>query len=423
MNSCTKMSLRFWSSFTFPRRAFGAVLLLSACTENKLVKKDDGAAPEFDDTTPKILVTPLAVDFGLVMAGRSGAATISISNVGEDTLALDALRFGTATDALTFTDLSTSLLSAGDAVETVITWTPTSAGVLSNTLDVGSNDPDQPLVQVDLGGSVPHGNLTVTPDLYDFGSLAVGDEATVTLTVANDGLGPVTVSDWEYIAGDADLHVLDAGGLTALPLTLEAGASTQVIVEYTPSGAGSDDGSFGVTSDDEDEPLLVVQQYGNATDPDPCHGLLEHVSVTLTADDSWRAWVDGTEFVGVNAGNWYVPDTYEADLPCGDHALSVYATDIYGLISGLIAYVQVDGVTRFVSGPSDWRMIDAAPSADWTDAAFDDSAWHIPQVCASNAPWGTTPQPFYDQGAEWIWWDSNCDNLGEAWFRLDFSVP
>ena len=396
---------------------------LWGCSENNLIKKDDGEDVEFDDLSPNILVDPLFVDFGSLLAGGSTSATVNISNVGDDTLTLDTLRLGATDSALTFTEIASPLLLAGERVTTVVTWTPTTAGPLSNSLDIRSDDPDEPLVTVPLTGSTPGGNLSVTPDLHDFGSVEVGSSTTVTLTVSNDGDGPITVTDTDYTAGDSDLHVLDLGALTDLPAILNAGESTEVIVEYTPGEAGSDDGSFGVTSDDGDEPLIVVQQYGNAISPDPCLGLSKHITLMLTADDAWDGWMDGTEFFGANSDNWSASDTLEWDMGCGDHTLALYATDVAHSVSGVIAVVWVDGAVRFVSGPTDWTIVDSPPPAGWTDITFDDSGWNIPQVCSSNAIWGASPQPFYDQGAAWIWWTSSCADLGEAWLRLNFSVP
>ena len=143
----------------------------------------------------------------------------------------------------------------------------------------------------------------------------------------------------------------------------------------------------------------------------------------LTADDAWEGWIDNTAFTGPNSGAWNAFDTFEWELECGDHALALYATDTGMAISGVIAVVKVEGVVRFVSGPSNWTMLDTAPPSDWTDPAFDDSSWYIPEVCANTSIWGSTPQPFYDLGAEWIWWTSSCTSLGEAWFRLNFTVP
>lgn len=401
-----------------------AALALVGCSENALVPKDGDPSNTFDDINPDIVVDPLSIDFGSVSPGGSAAATVTISNVGEDALSLDALALGTDDSALSWTDVGPPFVNPGESVDTVVTWTPLNGGALSNTLDVGSNDPDTPLVQVTLTGSVPAGDLVVTPASYDFGSVEVGEIVTTTVNVANVGEGPITVSDWEYTAGDPDLHVLDAGGLSALPAVLDAGMSTDVVIEYTPSEAGSDDGSIGVTSDDPDEPLIVAQQYGNATAADPCDGFTQTVTVMLTADDAWQGWVDGTSFSAPNQNTWSTSDTLEWEMACGDHTLALYATDTAHAVSGVILVVWVEGVVRFVSGPTtDWRMLDTSPPAGWTDVTFDDSAWTVPQACSSSSIWGSSPQPFYDEGAQWIWWTSSCSSLGEAWFRLDFSVP
>lgn len=405
-------------------RLLPLALLVTACSENALIVKDGDPADTFDDVNPDILVDPLVVDFGALLPGESTSATVTISNVGEDALTLDALQLGALDSALSWTDVGVPFINAGESVDTVITWTPDVGGAWTNTLDVNSNDPDTPLVQVDLSGNVPAGDLLVTPASYDFGSLEVGLTATTVLTVANVGEGPITVSDWEYLAGDSDLHVIDAGGLTVLPAVIDAGTSTDVTIEYTPSAAGADDGSFGVTSNDPDEPLIVAQQYGNATEVDPCDGFSQTVTLLLTADDAWQGWIDGTSFSAPNQNAWNANDTMEWEMPCGDHTLALYATDTAHAVSGVIAVVWVEGAVRFVSGAtSDWRMVDSAPPSDWTDITFDDSAWNIPQVCSSSSIWGSSPQPFYDQGAQWIWWTSTCSDLGQAWLRLNFSVP
>ncbi len=398
------------------------LLALAACSENHLVKTGDNGGTAFQDVTPNIVVTPPAVDFGTVQAGSSAAATVSIANTGDDTLTLDALQIAGDDGSIAFTTVS-SILAAGESVDTVLTWSPITGGAMSQTLDVGSNDPDTPVVTVPLTGNVPVGNLTVTPASYDFGTVNTGTEQTMTLTVANDGAGPITVSGVAYTAGDPDLHVLDAGGLTVLPATLDAGTSTSVVIEYTPTDAASDDGNFTVTSDDPDEPVIAAEQYGNAVSADPCNGLTKHVELLLTADDAWQGYMDGTEFFGPNSSTWSASDTLDWDLPCGDHTLGIYATDVSAAVSGVIAVVWIDGAVRFVSGPTDWTIVDTRPAADWNTVGFDDSAWNIPQVCASSAIWGTSPQPFYDQGAQWIWWTSSCGDLGEAWLRLNFSVP
>ncbi len=278
-------------------------------------------------------------------------------------------------------------------------------------------------VAPDTENVVPYGEVLVEPATYDFGTLEVGATVTTTITVSNVGAGLLTIDEWTYDATDADMVVVDAGDLTTLPAQLPPGTSAEVVVQYTPSASGADEGSFSLASDDPDRPSTGAQQYGNGEEHDPCEGFTQSVSVFLTADDTWRGWMDGTEFTAPNQNTWSQFDTLEWELPCGDHALSLYATDAYAAIAGVIAVVTIEGTVRFVSGPSNWTMLDVTPPAGWTDPSFDDSAWYIPAVCADNSIWGATPQPFYDLGAQWIWWNTNCQSLGEAWLRLNFSVP
>ncbi len=397
--------------------------LLTACSENNLVVKDGEPDEGFDDVTPNIVVEPREIAFGELLPGESTAATVTLSNIGDDSLLLDALSLGSNDAALSFTDLSAGFLAAGEQTETVITWTPMNGGAWTNTLDVGSSDPDEPFIQVALSGNVPAGDLLVTPDLHDFGVLETGEVATVVVNVANVGFGPISISELTYSANDADLHILDAGALGGLPYVLDAGLSTDLVVEYAPSAAGSDDGALTITSDDPDEPLITVQQYGNATEVDPCDGFTQTVTVMLTADDAWQGWIDGTSFSAPNQNAWNAFDTLEWEMECGDHTLALYATDTAQAVAGVIAVVWVEGAVRFVSGPTDWTMLNTSPPSDWTDVTFDDSAWNIPQVCSNTSLWGTSPQPFYDEGAQWIWWTTSCTDLGEAWLRLNFTVP
>lgn len=396
----------------------GCAAGIAACSDSNFVKTDDHGGATEDTLAPDIVVDPPAVDFGEVAPGGSAAATVHITNNGTDTLAIAGLSVGAATVSVTAVD---PMLAAGDTVDTVLTWTPIDTA-LTDTLTVASSDPDSPRVAVPLTGTLPPGDLHVDPVSWDFGTVDVGDSDTVVLTVSNTGVGPITVSDWAYDANDADLRVLDAGALTTLPATLAAGASTEVLVEYAPSADGGDEGGLTVTSDDPDEPVLVANQIGNGQDIDPCDGYAQHVKLMLTADDSWDGWIDSTSFTGPNADNWSASDTFEWDMACGDHTLALYATDVAHAVSGVIAVVWVEGVVKYVSGPTDWTIVDTEPPAGWTDVGFDDSGWNIPQVCSSTAPWGSAPQPFYDQGAQWIWWTSSCSDLGQAWLRLNFNV-
>ncbi|MES2643393.1 MAG: choice-of-anchor D domain-containing protein [Myxococcota bacterium] len=398
-------------------------LFLAACSENEFIAKDGNAPDDSAGGGPDIVVTPDPIDFGVVAWNGEGVATVVIANVGDTALHLERVAIADDTPALTLTALSSLAVRPGHEIEVVLTWTPDAAGPMSNRLLVASDDPDEAEVAVPIGGIVPYGEILVEPATHDFGTLEVGAAATTTVTVSNVGEGLLTIDDWSYVATDADMTVVDAGDLTSLPAQLPPGASTDVVVRYAPSADGGDEGSLAIASDDPDRPSTGAQQFGNGHLYDPCEGFTQTVQIFLTADDAWRGWIDGTEFNAPNQNAWNQFDTLEWELACGDHALSLYATDTGAAISGVIAVVTIEGTVRFVSGPSNWTMLEVEPPSGWTDPSYDDSAWHIPEVCANTTAWGTAPQPFYDLGASWIWWTTDCQSLGQAWLRLNFSVP
>jgi hypothetical protein len=398
------------------------LLLLAACSENELNKIDDPVPDTAGEGAPDIAVTPGAVAFDAIDVGASASATVTISNAGDAALHLSDIRLEAGGWDLSFTAVSSPIVPPGSSVDTVVTWTPSAGGPLDDALWIESDDPDTARVTVPITGIAPYGEILVEPAFYDFGTLEVGMGATTTVTVSNIGDGPLTIDDWSYTATDADMQVVDPGALASLPAVLAPGEATTLLVAYTPSGAGGDEGSLSIDSDDPDTPNTGAQQQGNAEDPDPCDGYLQSVELFITADDAWQGWIDGVSFSAPNQNSWSAFDTLDWELACGDHTLALYATDTAQAVSGVIAVIKVEGTVRFVSGPTDWSMLDSTPPAGWQDVGFDDSGWHTPEVCANTSLWGSAPQPFYDLGAQWIWWTSNCTDLGEAWLRLDFTV-
>ena len=398
-------------------------LLLLACTENELVLKEAPVDTEEEAPgDPDIAVSPKKIDFGEVMLDSENSAVVTITNEGEGTLLLDSPTLVGRTAGVTLSTLGSSLLAAGAKTDFVVTWVA-EAGGLDDVVSLGSNDPDEPEVEVSLAGTLPAGEIEVTPSSHDFGTIAVGSSDAVTVTVSNVGSGPLTIDRVTFSATDGDLSVLDYGSLALLPVVLDPAESTTVVVTYAPADGSGDEGTLAVFSDDPSTYEAGTIFVGQGSDPDPCEGFTQHVKLTITADDAWQGWLDGSNFTAPGQNAWSSIDSLEWDLDCGDHTLALYATDTAQVIAGVLAAIEVEGTVTFVSGPSNWTMYDTSPPADWTDIGFDDSAWHIPEVCADTSPWGSTPQPLYDLGAQWIWWTSDCRNLGEAWLRLNFTVP
>ncbi|HSM86585.1 MAG TPA: choice-of-anchor D domain-containing protein [Candidatus Limnocylindrales bacterium] len=113
------------------------------------------------------------------------------------------------------------------------------------------------------------GSLAATPTTLAFGSLALNTTSSQTVKVTNSGTGPLTVTQ-DTISGSEF-----STGLTT-PLTLNAGQSLNVAVAFTPTVAGTQNGSLTLASNGST--VLTVPLSGTGVTP-----------VAHSVDISWTA--------------------------------------------------------------------------------------------------------------------------------------
>jgi len=105
-----------------------------------------GVAPK-----PQIQVSPNSLDFGRVNTGATKQLALTVSNTGTAGLTVQSI---TKTSAL-FTISSPAppfTVSPGSQQTVTVTFAPTAAGAVSDTLTLASNDPDHPTVTVSVTG-------------------------------------------------------------------------------------------------------------------------------------------------------------------------------------------------------------------------------------------------------------------------------
>ncbi len=117
--------------------------------------------PEYCDYQPDIDVSPVIYDFGNVEYGFSSNVLITICNMGNGDLTLDSLEFTPdSSNDFTLTSAPTLpyVIVPVASVDIEVTFTPTVEGISTATLEISSDDPDEPVVQVVLigaGGQIP----------------------------------------------------------------------------------------------------------------------------------------------------------------------------------------------------------------------------------------------------------------------------
>ncbi len=133
---------------------------------------------------PNIAVSPLSHDFGDVELGTSSTVVVTISNVGNGELTVSGI--GLQTDfAITSVPPASIVIGPSETVDVEITYTPTVLGRNSAVLKITSDDPDEPVVEVQLsavGVEIPPPPSEQIANILAFFDTSVDDG-----TLAGDG--------------------------------------------------------------------------------------------------------------------------------------------------------------------------------------------------------------------------------------------
>ena len=115
----------------------------------------DMGAFEFQLPVGDIEVSPVEVVFGEVEIGASCEAVVTIANVGEGEIELAEVSVvgSEAFSITTYLERGTVVVPQGDSVEIRVAYTPSSVGMVSATVVIVSNDPDEGAVDVFLTGT------------------------------------------------------------------------------------------------------------------------------------------------------------------------------------------------------------------------------------------------------------------------------
>lgn len=228
---------------------------------------------------PQLSVSSTSIDFGSVVSGQKSTSNLVLSNLGTADLTISALAVTGAGFAIS--GVSTpKTISAGQSAQAVATFSPTATGSASGNINITSNDPANPTMNVPLTGTGTQAGLTISPASFNFGSVVDGQTKSQSFTVTNSGTAPLTIAQLSVTGSGYNV-----GGLVT-PATLAAGGATTFSVLFAPTTAGSLAGTVSVMSNAPNSPTAV-----------PLSGTGTAASVTLTSNPS------SLSFPTVNVGS------------------------------------------------------------------------------------------------------------------------
>lgn len=228
---------------------------------------------------PDIAISPKRLDFGQVGIGTWQSRRLVVANVGTDAPGTDEdnLRLGNGTawyqwEPATGHDLRAELdgyssagLRAGSTAQVRVTFTPLQEGIQQATLKIFSNDPDEPVVEIEViaeGANLPPCEYEVVPPQVRFGYVEPGRTRTQSFHITNTSPNACIVSTLD-LYDETDSFKL--ANPPQLPVTIAPGDSLEVPVLFWPQTAAHFTGriEFFVNSY---QPLGVVLLDGTALD-------------------------------------------------------------------------------------------------------------------------------------------------------------
>ncbi|MGA9142556.1 MAG: choice-of-anchor D domain-containing protein [Candidatus Acidiferrales bacterium] len=205
-----------------------------------------------------LTANPGSFAFGNVALGSNATQTITLTNSGTTSIAISqAAASGTG---FSITGLNPMTLNASQTTTFTAKFAPAAAGSATGAITITSNATNSTLT-IGLSGTGTQGHLTANPASVSFGSLVVGSNASVSVTLTNSGTGNVSITE-----GTASGTGFTMSDLAATTLT--AGQSTSFTVKYAPTTAGASTGNVSITSNAPGSPLAIpLSGTGTQTQP------------------------------------------------------------------------------------------------------------------------------------------------------------
>jgi hypothetical protein len=211
----------------------------------------EGAVPLPSLSTPSL-------GFGEVETGEeSGEQQVVLKNLGNAPLVVDAVSVS-GKDAGAFSVASetcqSTTLAPGDDCKVGVVFAPGAEGGLAATLQFATNA--DAAVEVSLGGTGTAPHAVVSADSLDFGTVLLGDRASLDLELVNKGTAPLRL-DGLRVLGDE--YSLEADCRDALA----PGDACRIVVTFAPRAAGEWKGELVLP----DGGGVTVKLIGTGRDP------------------------------------------------------------------------------------------------------------------------------------------------------------
>lgn len=199
---------------------------------------------------PKLKVLPeQTFDIGDYFKGQKAEHTLTVKNVGNDTLKITEVK---TQCGCTATMMSDKVLAPSQEGKLSITFdTHAYMGKVTKQVYLTSNDPAAPRTTIQFTANVME-VLTVSPQMIVFDSAVAGHSMTKTVTLTN----PSQKTAIKILSVDANSENMKA---TLMKMQLMPGEQTQLQAELNADKGGSYNGAIVLKTDNPMSPTISIQ--------------------------------------------------------------------------------------------------------------------------------------------------------------------
>jgi hypothetical protein len=332
----------------FQQIIVGLAALSLGCSDYKISKVTEESEPGI--VVPEIDVDPTYHDYGALSAGsETQDVIISIKNIGNGELNISNIYLNNGNSNFSLTTMPLGIVESLDSVELIVTYAPGTYETNYETISIVSNDDDEPIVNVVLDGSGDAPVITITPDYYDFGSIYLGCEDTLSVEVGNVGNSNLIISDIEFFASlpvDFSMQEYDSSW-GSLPISIAPGDSIDLNIDYTPVDIHDDAGYLEITSNDPATPAAYADQDGLG---DIEAWILDSFTQDGTIDVDILFVIDNSGSMGGNQTN--LQNNFDAFMNAFNAAgvsyqIALITTDSADFVGDVITNATADPVGEF----------------------------------------------------------------------------
>ncbi|HEX8433781.1 choice-of-anchor D domain-containing protein [Archangium sp.] len=220
---------------------------------------------------PNIVLDPNPLAFGEVRVGTDSVKTVTVRNNGNGSVVISNITQSGSTAFTLVTPSGTSLtpfpLAAGASKVLSVKFSPSTETPEQGVLTLATEDQDWPSVTINLNGRGVRPGLVLEPStVLAFGEVRVGTDSVKTVTVRNNGTGPIVIKDIATGTG-SPFQLVTPSGTSLTPFPLAAGANKVLSVKFSPSADASASDTLTFTTEDSELTSVGLPLSGKGVKP------------------------------------------------------------------------------------------------------------------------------------------------------------